>query len=220
MMRSFFSALVSLTALVLLVGSAQAISTTHDFSNLVGVGIPAGATQVGNELSGLQVGDRFEVGLEVDNLSGDTFLSIFTQLVVDPNVLVIAEGFIDNTALPPEAGFTGNSLVILGEPEQAAGQPDGVNIGVAIGVSNPATGDGLYSAANAGTVAIAVFEVVGEGSTTIEHVEAGGTDIRTGALQFSDALTVTVPEPAVFGSSVAALVSLGFVVSFRRRETY
>ena len=212
-MRKLTLALASFALIAMAAGSAQAISTTHAFSNLVGVGTPSTATLAGNSLSGLQVGDQFEVSLEVDNLSGDTFLSIFTQLVVDPNVLQVVAGFTDGTALPPEGGFTGNNLVILGEPEAAAGQPAGVNIGVALGVSNPATGDGLYSAAAAGIVAIAVFEVVGIGDTTIDHIEAGGTDIRTGELQFSSPLNVSVvPEPGtalLMGLGLAGLAAAG-----------
>lgn len=217
---SAFSSSLALVAVAFLATtSAHAISSTHDFSELV-VPIPSGAVLAGTNLSGLEVGDQFEVSIDLDNTSADTFLAIFSHLKYDPAVIEIANGFADLSAFPTEPGFgTGNSLVALSAPAPAAGQPAGTAIGIAIGVSNPATGDGLYSSANSGVVAIAVFEVVGEGSSTIVHQVAGGTDIRTGTMSvdFSGPLTITVPEPAAVASSVAALASVVAVVSIRRR---
>lgn len=217
-MRRIIVALTSMALIALAAGSAQAVSSTHSFSDLLGLGLPAGAVQVGNDLSELEVGDTFEVSIFLDNNPADTFLSIFTYLQYDPSVLSIAQGFADLTAFPTEAGFgTGNALVALSAPAPAAGQPAGTAIGIALGVSNPATGDGLYSRAAEGVIAIAVFQVIGAGSTAISHVVAGGTDIRTGTgeVAFSAPLTVSttvIPEPGtalLMGLGLAGLASAG-----------
>jgi len=175
---------------------------------LVGVGIPGTATESGNTVSGLVVGDLIEVVITVDNTAGDAVQSLFTFLQVDPNVLAIRDDLSVSVPILQESGFGANGpLSVIGTPEPAFGQPAGTVIGLAHGTTGDPTAATLVEPA-----AVAVFEVVGIGSTDIAHILTGNSiinqDLGGEPLQLSGGpLTATVvPEPGT-----ALLMGLGLI---------
>ncbi len=211
---------IAAAAVVLLSGSALALSTTHSFSNFSFLG--SGGNVVGNTIDGLAIGDTFEVAIALANTVSDGILSVFTHLTYDNSVINIVNGFADDLGPPPEAGFPQSTFVtVLGAPEDAVGQPAGTSIGLALGVLTPFLGDRYYGSRINTIGAIAIFQVVGLGTTNINHVETGYTvleDRANGtnqALTFSAPLLIVVPEPGI-----ALLMGLGFgglALSGRRR---
>jgi hypothetical protein len=196
-----------------------AVSSTHRFSEAFA---PNPGVLTGNTLSGLAVGDLFGVEIDLTTVSGDGFVSIFTYLTYDPAALQLVDGFTDASGIGPDLGTvpTRNQVAILGAPAPAAGQPAGTGIGLALGVSNPTTGNGQYNGVlNGAVIAFAQFKVLStSGSSQINHVETGFSDIRAGGpLAFSGPLTVTVPEPATWATGLTALASVAGVIAARKR---
>ncbi len=191
---------ITAAAVVLMSGSAFALSTKHSFVNLTGLG-PDGNI-VGNTIDTLAIGDRFEVLIELDNTSFDRIRAIFTHLTYDNSAINIVDGF-TNVGSIVEPGFNCNILTFLGALEDALGEPAGTAIGIALGVSNPTASDGFFSSFVSDALVLAIFEVVGLGTTSIDHVDTGYTVFRDrasgadGVLEFSAPLLVVVPEPRV-----------------------
>ncbi len=219
-MRSFITGLVTVALVAIGASSAQAaLSSVHSLFDANGDGTPG--TQVGNELSGLNIGDTFEVVIDLSQANGDGFRSVFTYLTYNPSVLELdgALSFTDASGIPVDQGTIPlrNQLAILGGPAPAVGQPAGTGIGLALGVSNPTTGNGQYNGVlNGAQIAFAVFRVIGLGNSAIGQVETGFSDIPVGGpVAFSAPIgvaTVPIPEPGtalLMGLGLAGLVSAG-----------
>ncbi len=187
---------IAVAVILLLAGSAFALEAEHSFTGGAITGLGTDGDILGNTIDGLVIGDTFEVAIALDNTAGDDISTVFTHLAYDNTVINIVNGFVSLVDFPGEGGFTGNNLIPLGPPEDAVGQPAGTAISIAFGVSNPATGNGVYSAPNSGVVAIAIFQVVGNGATDIDHIDTGNT-IFNGFFQsptFSAPLLIVVSD--------------------------
>lgn len=218
MLRNVLTGIVAVSIIGFGAGTAQATTGTLSFDNLVGIGTPDGSTLDGNTLSNVEVGDLIEVVITVDNTAGDAVQALFTFLQVDPDVLAIRDDLSTSVPILAEGGFTGNGpLSVIGTPEPAFGQPAGTHIGLAHGTTGDPTQAALIEPAT-----IAVFEVVGVGSTDIAHILTGN-DIINQAEGGEDLeivggpLTVVVPEPGSFLASLASLGIVGTIVFVRRR---
>lgn len=219
-MRYSLITLIAAALVVLGAGSAQATSASLSFENLLGIGIPATATQSGNTVSGLVVGDLIEVGITVDNTAGDAVQALFTFLQADPGVLAIRGDLSVGAPILDQGTFGPGPLSVIGTPEPAFGQPAGTHIGLAHGTTGlPTTAPGPDLAA------IAVFEVVGVGPAggyDITHILTGNSIINqdTGgsALEIvGGPLTVNVvPEPGT--ALLMGLGLLGLGAAGRRSE--
>ncbi len=211
--------LVAALAVFLAATSAHAVASVHRFSEAFA---PNPGVLSGNTLSGLAVGDLFGVEIDVTTISGDGFVSLFTYLTYDPAALELVDGFTDASGIVPDLGTipTRNQLAILGAPAPAVGQPAGTGIGLALGVSNPTTGNGQYNGVlNGAVIAFAQFRVLStSGSSTISQTETGFSDIPAGGpIAFSGPLTVTVPEPATWATALTAMASVAGVIAARKR---
>jgi len=218
MLMNALKGIVAVSIFGLAAATAQATTATLSFDDLVGVGPPEGSTLDGNTLSGVAVGDLIEVVITVDNTAGDAVQSLFTFLEVDPDVLAIRADLSVAVPILQESGFGANGpLSVIGTPEPAFGQPDGTHIGLAHGTTGDPTAATLVEPAS-----VAVFEVIGSGSTDVAHVLTGNSiinqDLGGEPLQISGgSLTVVVPEPGSFLASLAALGMVTGVVGVRRR---